>query len=242
MKLAIDIGNTAITLGVFKNSELIQKENFKDYNDAIDFLNTQNSYSFNSIIISSVVPEVSKTMDKILFDLFNLTPIYITHELSKLVLNVKHPDTVGADRLCNIVAANNLYSSPSIVIDFGTATTYDVINSSGHFLGGAIAPGIETSALYLIEKAALLDRTDLLFPNKVIGVDTKENIQSGIMFGAIDQITGMIQRIKQEQPDEYIIILTGGFSKILSPYLSNQHILDIDLTLKGMILIDELSS
>ena len=108
MKLAIDIGNTAITLGVFKNSELIQKENFKDYNDAIDFFNTQNSYSFNSIIISSVVPEVSKTMDKILFDLFNLTPIYITYELSKLVLNVKHPDTVGADRLCNIVAANNL--------------------------------------------------------------------------------------------------------------------------------------
>ena len=77
---------------------------------------------------------------------------------------------------------------------------------------------------------------------KVIGVDTKENIQSGIMFGAIDQIEGMIQRIKKEQPDDYIIILSGGFSKILSPYLSNQHILDIDLTLKGMILIDELSS
>ena len=116
---------------------------------------------------------------------------------------------------------------------------FHFINDNGEFIGGAIASGIETSAAYLIQKAALLSKTDLKFPENVIGVDTKENIQSGIMYGALDQVEGMIKRISNESDEEYNIILTGGLSTVLSPYLSLEHTLDLDLTLKGMIYIDE---
>ena len=154
-------------------------------------------------------------------------------------MNVPAPETVGADRICNIAASLKLYKNPVIIVDFGTATTYDVVNKNGYFIGGAIAPGIKTSAQYLISKAALLNDTDLKFPKKIIGKDTKENIQSGIMYGAIDQVEGMIKRINNETKINNHIILTGGFSKLLSPKLKINHTLDIDLTLKGMIFIYE---
>ena len=154
-------------------------------------------------------------------------------------LKVNNPSTVGADRLCNIKATIQLYNVPAIIIDFGTATTYDVINKDSEFIGGAIAAGVETSAAYLIEKAALLSKTDLEFPEHAIGIDTKQNIQSGIMYGAVDQLEGMINRIKKESNEEYNIIITGGLAKTISPYLSIKHTLDSDLTLKVMILIDE---
>ena len=124
-----------------------------------------------------------------------------------------------------------------IIIDFGTAITYDVINNNHEFIGGVIAPGIETSSEYLISKAALLSSTDLKFPQKAIGITTTENIQSGIMFGAIDQVNGMIKRIEKETRLKYDIILTGGISKILSLHFTQKHILDADLTLKGMFFI-----
>ena len=144
--------------------------------------------------------------------------------------------------MSHVIETNLHIIVPSpIIVDFGTATTYDVINNN-EFLGGAIGAGIETSADYLINNAALLSKTDLKFPDNVIGTDTKENIQSGIMFGAIDQVEGMIKRIIKEQNDNYTIILTGGFSKLLSPYLSIKHILDMDLTLKGIYYIDDANS
>ena len=166
-----------------------------------------------------------------------------TEILHGINLNVKIPSEVGNDRICNVVAAKEIYGIPSIVIDFGTATTYDIIDKNGNFIGGAISPGIETSAKYLIEKAALLDKTKFNFPEQVIGKTTTTNIQSGIMFGAIDQITGMIDRIKKEtQNDNYSIILTGGFGKLLSPKLTIKHILDEHLTLKGLLHIHSLNA
>ena len=164
---------------------------------------------------------------------------FINYTNSKLSLKVQKPGTVGNDRLCNIFATIKLYKTPSIIVDFGTATTYDVIDVNNEFIGGAIGAGIETSANYLINKAALLSTTDLKFPKHVIGINTKENIQSGIMYGALDQVEGMIKRISNESDEEYNIILTGGLSTVLSPYLSLEHTLDLDLTLKGMIYIDE---
>ena len=138
-----------------------------------------------------------------------------------------------------MAATQNEYSIPAIIIDFGTATTYDVINNKNQFIGGAIAAGVETSANYLLSKAALLSDTDLLFPDNAIGVDTTTNIQSGIMFGAVDQVEGMIKRISLETNTEYFIILTGGFANLISPQLSFSHSVDQNLTLKGMIYIHE---
>ena len=235
MKLAIDIGNTSVTCGLFENKSIIKRFNI----ESLDELNNKiNNITIKKIIISSVVPQLTVKY----WDCFKKASYrinLINYQSSQLSLKVKNPKTVGSDRLCNIFATIKLYNTPAIIVDFGTATTYDVINNNNEFLGGAIGAGIETSADYLINNAALLSKTDLKFPDNVIGTDTKENIQSGIMFGAIDQVEGMIKRIIKEKNDNYTIILTGGLSKLLSPYLSIQHILDMDLTLKGLYYIDE---
>jgi len=239
MKIAIDIGNTQIKLGVFKNSELIHTEYFNDNEKIDEKLNCIKKFKPTSSIISSVVPNLTTKYKKIIFDLLNLKSFIVDSKNCNLNLKVPRPNTVGADRICNVMAISKLYNSPAIVIDFGTATTYDVINYKNEFIGGVIAPGIKTSSQHLIQKAALLEHADFIFPEKIIGKNTQENIQSGIMFGALDQVEGMIERINNETKEKNNIILTGGFSKLISPQLSLQHICDIDLTLKGMILIYE---
>ena len=166
-------------------------------------------------------------------------PYKLPFKVTDLLLQVPEPETIGVDRLCNIFAVKKDYNIPSIIVDFGTATTFDVINSEGIFIGGAIAAGIEISSEYLINKAALLSETNLVFPNNVIGIDTATNIQSGIMFGSVGQVEGMIHRIQEETEINYSIFLTGGFSKLISPKLKFNHVVDIDLTLKGIIYIYE---
>ena len=239
MKLALDIGNTQIKLGIFDHLNLIHTEYFQDNKTIHQKLKYIKKFKPTISIISSVVPNLTTKYEKIIHDYWGLNSFIINNTNCHLTLKVSEPNTVGADRICNVMAALKLYNAPSIVIDFGTATTYDVINKKGEFIGGIIAPGIKTSSQYLIQKAALLNHTDFIFPKKVIGKNTEENIQSGIMFGAIDQIEGMIKRINNETKEENNIILTGGFSKLISPKISLKHISDIDLTLKGMNIIHE---
>ena len=235
MILAIDIGNTSVSCAIFKNESIIKRFNVKSLKE-LD--NKINCFNINKIIITSVVP--SLTVQYLDYCKKNDYKNYlVNYHSSQLSLKVREPETVGNDRICNIFASIKLYNSPIIIIDFGTATTYDVINKNNEFIGGAIAAGIKTSADYLINNAALLSKTDLKFPKHVIGIDTKENIQSGIMYGAVDQVEGMIKRITNENKSKYKIILTGGFSKLLSPYLSIEHIVDMDLTLKGLYYIYE---
>ena len=242
MNLAIDIGNTSISAGLFKNDVLLKKSHFDSIEKFIDFLDSIIEYNIQASIISSVVPKLTNDYTILLTENYNLQVINIDYKLSKLDLQVPCPETVGADRLCNVFAAQKDYKVPAIIIDFGTATSYDVINSKKQFVGGAIAVGIETSAKYLINKAALLSKTELLFPENVVGVDTQTNIQSGIMFGAVDQVEGMIKRITLETKTNYSIILTGGFSDLISPQLTSPHAVDKDLTLKGIIYIYELNN
>jgi len=239
MKIAIDIGNTSVTCGVFKKNKLTVKNDFDSEKSFQLYLNDFDHTIINKIIISSVVPKLTEKYVNLLSSNYINRITIIDNKNSQLLLKIKDPESVGADRLCNIKAALKLYKYPAIIVDFGTATTYDVINNNREFIGGSIASGVETSASYLIQKAALLSKTDLKFPQNVIGIDTKENIQSGIMYGALDQVEGMIKRISNESNEEYNIILTGGFSTVLSSYLSLEHTLDPDLTLKGMIYIDE---
>ena len=236
MKLAIDIGNTSVTCGTFKTNKIILKKEFNSIKIFKDFL--IDNQNIQKAIISSVVPTKTEKYKKILKD-FSINTKIVNYKNSNLILKVTNPGSIGSDRICNIKAAIKIYKSPSIVIDFGTATTYDVINHKNEFIGGAIALGIETSADYLIKKAALLSKTNLTFPQNVIGVNTKENIQSGIMYGAVDQVEGMINRIQKETNSKYKIILTGGLSNVISPYLSLVHTKDTSLTLKGIIYIHD---
>jgi len=239
MKLAVDIGNTSISICLFEKNKIFKKSYFNSTQNFIDFMDKNTKqYDIQLAIISSVAPQLSNKLTDILLTKYNISNTHIDYKSSNLDLQVPYPETVGVDRLCNMFAVQRDYSTPAIIIDFGTATTYDVINRSNQFIGGVIAAGVETSAKYLINKAALLSDTDLIFPENVIGIDTKTNIQSGIMFGSVDQVEGMIRRIYVETKTEYSIILTGGFAKLISPKLSYPHIVDQDLTLKGIIYID----
>ena len=243
MVLVVDIGNTQIKLGIFNDQRLVKEISFISFNDFKRNNQLLKNYSIQSAVISSVVPKLTDLIFEEIKNIYTIDAFIINHKNSRLKLNVKRPETIGADRLCNMAAAIQQYNKPIIIIDFGTANTYDVIDENNIFLGGAISPGIETSAKYLIEKAALLNETKFHFPEQVIGKTTTTNIQSGIMFGAIDQITGMIDRIKKEtQNDNYSIILTGGFGKLLSPKLKIKHILDEHLTLKGLLHIHSLNA
>lgn len=242
MILTIDIGNTKVKWGIFKNKKIIHSISLDEKDNLTKKILSIKKYTLNAVIISSVVPELTPIYKNIVEKELNIAPLIVDYINSKLILEVDEPDTVGADRLCNIKAAIKLYSTPAIIIDFGTATTFDIINLKNKFVGGIIAPGIETSAQYLIDKAALLDKTDFKFPKTIIGKNTKTNIQSGIMFGAIDQIEGIVNRVNQETKIKNNIILTGGFSKLLAPHFSFNHTLDIDLTLKGMVYIYESNS
>jgi len=236
MKLAIDIGNTFIKCAVFNKRKIIYRASIQE---SVELLKTIKKYTLSQIIISSVVPNKSKTFISFLQKHTNAPIETINYKKTNLKLRVPSPGSIGNDRICNVFGAIKLYSSPLVVIDFGTATTYDVVNSKNEFIGGIIAPGVETSTKNLISKAALLKNIKFQFPSKVVGNNTANNIQSGIMFGAVAQVEGLIKKITIERKKQHTIILAGGFSKLLSPHLSIDHVLDVDLTLKGMFYINE---
>ena len=231
----IDIGNTNIVIGVYNNNELVDvsrlETNQTNFDSVLDLKNS------NYIAISSVVPSIEIFLVNHLNskDLF-----FVSYLKSNINLDVDMPKDVGNDRICNIKAAlaENLY--PSIIVDFGSATTYDVINNKGHFIGGVIAPGIDVSADHLFNKAEQLKKVPLNFPQNVIGKNTITNLQSGIMYGGIDAINGMLYRIKKEMNNSIkYTILTGGFSTTLSEHITHIHSIDQCLTLKGIKLIWE---
>ena len=177
MKLALDIGNTQIKLGIFEHLKLIHTECFQHNDNQNINLNYIKKFKPTVSIISSVVPNLTDTYVKNIYNILGLDSLIVNDENCHIDLKVPEPNTVGADRICNVVATIKIYNKPAIVIDFGTATTYDVINKNGQFIGGIIAPGIKTSSQYLIEKAALLDYVDFEFPKKVIGKNTEDNIK-----------------------------------------------------------------
>jgi len=236
--LVVDIGNTNVVFAIFKDDEIIHRIRVKsDRNFWSDF-QTLTKYSPEAVMISSVVPELGQIYFEATRNLFNVTPEFVTVENAGVKTDVPGEKENGADRLCNVASVVNEYDLPAVVVDFGTATTYDVINEKGEFIGGAIAPGMDVSARNLFESAALLREAALQFPGTAIARDTITNLQSGIMFGSVDAVQGMISRIKSELSLDHItVILTGGFSSVISPGLSIPHTLEPDLTLKGIRLI-----
>ena len=225
-KLAcIDIGNTNTVIGSYKETLLYNINRIETDEFEIKKITLSD---FENIAISSVVPKITGLLKK-------YNPFIITYLNSNLTLNIDTPSEVGNDRLCNIKATIKEYPLPAIVVDFGSATTYDMISKNGNFMGGAIAPGIDVSAKYLFKRAALLNKVEFKFPKHVISKNTITNLQSGIMFGGIDAVNGMISRIKTQftKPIK-TVVLTGGFSEILSPKIEHPHILDKNLTIKGI--------
>ena len=232
--LCLDIGNTSITFSEVYN-DITQLKRLSRSKDAINFFKNYNTDNIEEVVISSVVPNLSNQIIEN-FKSKQIRVFEISYKNCGICLLVQNPSEVGNDRICNIAAANKLYGGKSIVIDFGTATTYDITNEKGAFIGGAIAPGIDVSADNLISKASLLKETVYQFPSSIIGDDTTSNIQSGVMFSGLYSVKGMINHIKNEvQFSNPYIILTGGFGKLISEGLDINHIYNENLTIEGMI-------
>jgi type III pantothenate kinase len=240
MILAVDIGNTNVTCGVYDGKKWVHTLRLPS---TLDFWNqffTLKEFGITESAISSVVPDLTQVYIESIQNLFQIDVHIITYQNSGVKLLVDTPKDVGVDRICNVAAAEILVGTPAIVGDIGSATNYDVVDEKGAFIGGAIAPGIEVAAHNLIQKAALLKETAFAVPELVVGKSTESNLQSGIMLGAIDVVDGMFTRIMGEMNwDDCNKIVTGGFGGLISPHLKTEHNYLPNLTLDGIRIIYE---
>jgi type III pantothenate kinase len=255
--LAIDIGNTQTVIGLFKDNELIQswrmvtpRHETSDEIASSIFGFMQNSgydvVNVSEIAVSCVVPRILFEIDRMTKKYFNLDPFIIDINVkTDLKINYDYPKEIGADRIANSVAAKELYGYPAVVVDFGTATTFDILSTKGEYLGGVIAPGIEISSEALFNYAAKLSKVDLSWPESVIGKNTYDSIRSGILFGFLGQADFIAERIIEEvrNTDKEFkpkVIATGGLAALMVGRSKYIQVHDPDLTLKGLkILIDK---
>jgi type III pantothenate kinase len=252
MLLAVDVGNTNTVFGVFEGIDL-QKQWRTRTNIQVtgDELGMFISYAFSQIhissdritkiAISSVVPPMEPILVRFFRDFFNPEPIWIRPEsFDGMPILYVVPSQVGADRLVNAFAGFNKYKTSLIVIDLGTATTFDVVSDTGNYLGGAICPGIRTAMEGLYTHAPRLPRIQIEdVPEKVIGTDSVGNLKSGILFGYAGLVDGMVQRIKEEMGVNPKVIATGGLSRIMEKMSRTIEAIEPDLTLQGIRLIAE---
>jgi type III pantothenate kinase len=251
MLLAIDIGNTSTAFGVFNKTKLILHWKIPTSKGRpeietwsfIKRLFNHKKLSLSSIsdaVISSVVPKQTLAIQRTIRKRLKLNPLIVSAKLDLgIKIHYNDPSQLGADRLCNAVAAFEKYGGPTNVIDLGTATTYVVISKRGDFLGGVIAPGIETVASSLHQRTALLPKVNLLFPKKVIAKNTTSSIQAGILFGAVDAMEGTIKRIKKEIEPNAKVIATGGWSKLIAKHTKMIDYVEPTLVLDGARMIYE---
>jgi type III pantothenate kinase len=231
MLLAIDIGNTHTVIGMHDGSRWVGEwrlsSGFRRTRDETwfylrGFIEEAGvaSRPIKTIGISSVVPDLTDDFITLSRDRFGIEPLIVTSDMPELQVrvDVREPLSVGADRLCNAVAGFAMFGGPLLVVDFGTATTIDVIGKQGEYLGGAILLGVESQAAELHRRAAKLPKFDLRFPPTAIGKDTVASMQSGVLFGSADGIEGMVKRMKRELQQEVRVIATGGLSTIIAPH------------------------
>ena len=248
MLLAIDIGNTQLVLGIFKGDQLVhswrvvtrRNQTFDEY--AVLFRNLFelegiSSEDIEGMVISSVVPPLNKTFELLAKQYFSLDPLFIEATRQNLVPipTYKPPADVGADRIVNAMAAFDLIGGPSIVVDFGTATTFDAISGKGEYLGGVIAPGISISAEALFSRASKLPRIEIRKPSKVIGDSTVGSMQSGLYFGYVGLVEGILGKMKGEL-GEAQVLATGGLASLVAAATDAIDRVEEDLTLFGLRL------
>lgn len=252
MLLAINVGNTNIRFGVYEGKKLIAhwklatnrgwtSDEFGMY--FVNFFNYEklNISDVEAVIISSVVPPIMFSFEHAIQRYIKRDPIIIGPGI-RTGINIKYenPRELGADRIVNAVAAYEIYGGPAIVVDFGTATTFNAISSKGEFLGGAICPGILISAEALYQRTAKLPRIDLAKHEAVIGRNTAVSMQSGIFHGYVGQVNHLVYKIKQEMHEENIkVIATGGLAKFIAPETKSIDEVNGRLVLEGLRIIYE---
>ena len=238
MILAVDIGNTNVTCGVYDGEKWVHILRLPSTLNFWNQFSTLKEFDITECAISSVVPNLIQVYIESIRNLFQIDAHIITCQNSGVELLVETPQDVGIDRICNVAAAKLLVGTPAIVGDIGSATNYDVVDENGAFIGGAIAPGIKVAAHNLIEKAALLNEAAFIVPKSAVGKNTETNLQSGIMLGAIDVVDGMFTRIRGEMNwGKCNMIVTGGFGGLIAPHLKTKHNYLPNLTLDGIRII-----
>ncbi|QOR66726.1 type III pantothenate kinase [Cytobacillus suaedae] len=254
MLFALDVGNSSIALGIYEKNELIyhwrietnRNRTEDEYGMIVRSLLDHADIEFRDIkgiIISSVVPPIMFSLEKMCHKYFGLKPLIVGPGI-KTGLNIKYdnPREVGADRIVNAVAGIHLFGGPLIIVDFGTATTYCYINEHNQYIGGAIAPGIAISTEALYSKAAKLPRIEIVKPDEIIGKNTVSAMQAGILYGYVGQVEGIVNRMKEQSKVLPKVIATGGMASLIAKESNAIDHIEPFLTLKGLQLIFERNS
>jgi len=251
MLLVIDIGNTNIVFGLFKADELVGDLRLKTdlglsasaYEALLRAQLAAKNIGFaevQDIAMASVVPRLDGVLGNTCRQLFNREPFMVDAKTQTGIrICYETPETLGADRIVNAVAAYVRFKSAAIAIDMGTATTFDYVDGQGSYLGGAIAPGIVTAAEALFHKAAMLPRIELAYPERMIGRSTLESMQSGIVAGYVSMVEGIIDRMKAEAGSDARVIATGGLAHLIARHTRMIDEVDDHLLLKGLKFIYE---
>jgi type III pantothenate kinase len=251
MLLAVDIGNTQTHVGAFQHGKLLEHWRLATVREATadelaasyTSLLALRSLSFSDlddVIVSSTVPRITP-------EYVEMTERYLGEEClvvgpgvkTGMPIRTENPRELGADRLVNAVAAYDRLGGPCVVVDFGTAITFDAVSADGEYLGGLIAPGVEISLNALTERAAKLPQIELIEPERLIGKTTLEAIQAGVVYGFAAQIDGIVERLREELGDELHVIATGGLSNHIVPFCETVELNDDMLTLVGLHLIHQ---
>ena len=249
MLLAVDIGNTNIIVGVFEGEELratwriaTSIHRMPDEYAALilDLLHHKSLdiSDISRVALCSVVPPLTSNFEELSQRYFNTSPLVVGAGVKTGVrIRMDNPKEVGADRIVNAAAAHYLYGGPLIIVDLGTATTFDTVSKEGDYLGGAIAPGINIAAESLFARAAALPRVELLRPENAIGTNTISAMQSGLFFGYVGLVEGIVARIQQELLEKAKVVATGGYARLIAKETPVIEIVNPDLTLIGLRLI-----
>ena len=255
MLLAIDVGNTNIVLGIFEGPALVVSWRLATLQDRtadelwvlVSRLLSGSGISveqIDGVIVSSVVPPLTRAVNDMLVQALGREPLLVDHSNAGMPIHYENPADVGADRLVNAVAALALYGKPDrpvIVVDFGTATTFDAVSAGGEYLGGVICPGVEISADALFQRAARLPRVEVRKPRELIGRTTEASMQSGLFFGYVAMVEGIVERLRRDlgAQGHAVCVATGGLATAIIEETDVLDHADLHLTLTGLRLVWE---
>ena len=253
MLLAIDIGNTNITLGAFEGESL--KATWRLATDSrrmpdeygltvLNLLSLQgiSPSSISAISLCSVVPPLTQVFEELCNTFFSVTPLIVGSGVrTGIKILYDNPRDVGADRIVDAVAAYQLYGGPVIIVDFGTATVFDAVSAKAEYLGGALAPGLAMAAEAMVANTSILRRIELVAPKSPIGKNTPHSMQSGLVLGQVDLVEGMIGRFREEMGTDAKVVATGGLAPQMASLTDIFDLVNPELTLMGLRIIHEMN-